>query len=189
MQNSSFDNAIQLSDGDLVTLINKGEYACFQVLINRYMPLIISLASRYKASGLDADDFIQEGIVAIFSAVKAFDGERASFKTFATLCIKRGMSAALSRVSGTSKHVPEDLILSIDDTVIADKNSPENILIDKENYIDLENMLKQKLSRLEYSVLCEFLSGKSYVQIADTLSVPTKTVDNALKRIRSKIKP
>ncbi len=188
MQNDSFNDLNQMDDSELVALINGGEYAYFQVLINRYMPLVISLSSRYKASGLDADDFIQEGTLAIFSAVKAFDGEKASFKTFVTLCIKRAMSSALSRSVGAMKHVPDELIMPIDDLDIPDDNSPENILIAKESYTDLEQDIKDKLSSFEYQVLCEFLSGKSYVQIAGALSVTTKSVDNALKRIRLKIK-
>ncbi len=188
MQNNSFDNLTQLSDGELVAFINKGEYTYFQVLINRYMPVIIGLASRYKASGLDTDDFIQEGILAIFSAVKAFDSDKASFKTFVTLCIKRAMASAISRSAGAARHVPDELILPIDDIDVADVNSPENILIAKESYTDLEQDIKDKLSSFEYQVLCEFLLGKTYIQIADALSVTTKSVDNALKRIRQKIK-
>ncbi len=188
MQKVSLDNANQYSDSQLVDLINKGEYVYFQLLINRYMPYIISLASRYSAGGFDTDDFIQEGVVAIFSAVKAFNGEKASFKTFVKLCIKRAMYSAFLRAAGSAKHVPDDLILPIDDVDIADANSPETILIAKESYTDLENNIKEQLSELEYQVLCEFLSGKSYVQIADALSVSTKSVDNALKRIRLKIK-
>ncbi len=188
MRKHSLDTASQYSDEELVALINKCEYAYFQLLIDRYMPYIISLASRYSAGGLDTDDFIQEGVVAIFSAVKAFDGEKASFKTFVKLCIKRAMYSAVLRTAGLTKHVPDDLILPIDDVCVADANSPETILIAKESYTDLENNIKEQLSNLEYQVLSEFLMGKSYAQIADTLSVSIKTVDNALKRIRQKIK-
>ncbi len=188
IQNSFFDDQNQPTDIELVAHINSGEYAYLQVLINRYMPLVISFASHYRASGLDTDDFIQEGILAIFSAVKTYDCEKASFKTFVTLCIKRAMNAALLRTVGASKHVPEDLILPIDDVDIADQNSPEDILIQKESYTDLEKSIKEQLSQFEYQVLCEFLAGNSYVQIAETLSVSTKSVDNALKRIRFKIK-
>lgn len=177
------------SDNELVVLINNGEYKYLQLLINRYMPYVISVASRYNASGLDTEDFIQEGILAIFSAVKTYDESKASFKTFVVLCINRAMSSALARVVGNAKHIPESLISPIDEVELADMSDPESILIEKENFFDLEHTIKKDLSELEYRVLSEFLNGKSYVDIADTLGITTKSVDNALRRIRSKIKP
>lgn len=176
------------TDNQLIELINNGDYKYLQFLINRYMPYIISVASRYNASGLDTEDFIQEGVLAIFSAVKAFDGEKASFKTFVTLCIDRAMSTALLRATGAAKHIPDSLISPIDDVELADTNSPESIIIEKENYDALANSIKKELSDFEYRVLCEFLSGKSYVDIADALGVTAKSVDNALRRIRAKVK-
>lgn len=177
-----------LTDNQLVELINQGEYNYLQILINKYMPYIISTASKYNVGGLDVEDFIQEGILAIFSAVKAYDSEKASFKTFAYLCINRAMSAAVQRAVGNAKHIPDELILPIDDIELTDTNSPETILIEKENFSDFEHTLKQDLSKFEYQVLVEFLSGKSYADIADTLGITAKAVDNALSRIRSKIK-
>ncbi len=176
------------SDNQLVEFINNGEYKYLQLLINRYMPYIISVASRYNVSGLDTEDFIQEGVMAIFSAVKTYSASKASFKTFVCLCINRAMSSALSRVTGAAKHIPEGLISPIDDIELADMSDPESILIEKESYNDLESIIKQDLSKFEYQVLNEFLSGKSYSQIADALGVSTKSIDNALRRIRSKIK-
>lgn len=176
------------SDNQLVELINRGEYKYLQLLINRYMPYIISVASRYNAGGLDTEDFIQEGVLAIFSAVKTYDNSKASFKTFAGLCVNRAMSSALSRAVGNAKHIPENLISPIDDFELADTSDPESILIEKENFSDLEHTIKNDLSKFEYQVLNEFLSGKSYSQIADVLGVTTKAVDNALRRIRAKIK-
>ncbi len=178
----------KFTDNQLVEFINNGEYTYLQLLINRYMPYIISVASRYNAGGLDTEDFIQEGILAIFSAVKSFDSEKASFKTFVMLCIDRAMTTALSRATGAAKHIPDNLISPIDDVELADINSPESIIIEKENYDALANNIKKELSDFEYRVLCEFLSGKSYASIADTLQVTAKSVDNALRRIRAKIK-
>ena len=126
--------------------------------------------------------------MAIFSAVKRFDASKASFKTFVTLCINRAMSSALSRAVGANKHIPDVLISPIDDVNLLDMNNPESIFIEKESYSDLEHTIKSELSNLEYQVLCEFLSGKSYAEIANTLNISSKSVDNALKRIRSKIK-
>ena len=176
------------SDNQLVDFINNGEYKYLQLLINRYMPYVISTASNYNAGGLDTEDFIQEGILAIFSAVKTYDSNKASFKTFVSMCITRAMSSAFARASGAAKHIPESLISSIDDVELTDMSSPESILIEKENYSDLAQTIKQESSDFEYKVLSEFLSGKSYSDIANILGVSEKSVDNALRRIRSKIK-
>lgn len=176
------------TDNQLVELINDGKYEYLQVLINRYMPYVIKVASRFNAGGLDTDDFIQEGLVAIFSAVKAYDPQKASFKTFVSLCVERAMASALSRAIGSDKRIPDGLISPIDEIEVADNSDPETILIEKENYNDLAHNLKRDLSQFEYQVLNEFLSGKSYVQIAESLKVSVKSVDNALRRIRTKIK-
>ncbi len=177
-----------ISDDELVRMVNGGDYGCLQTLINRYMPYIISEASSYNIGGFDTEDFIQEGVVALFSAVKSFNSEKASFKTFVKICIDRAMLSALARVSGGAKHIPQSLITPIDDVELSDSNSPESIIIGRESYNDLAFSIKQCLSDFEYRVLSEFLSGKSYVQIAEKLSVSTKSVDNALKRVRKKIK-
>ena len=136
-----------ISDNQLIELINSGEYKYLQLLINRYMPYIISTASNYNAGGFDTEDFIQEGILAIFSAVKTYDSSKASFKTFVSICITRAMSSALARASGAAKHIPESLISSIEDVELADMSSPESILIEKENYTDLAETIKKECKR------------------------------------------
>ena len=176
------------TDNQLVDFINNGKYEYLQLLINRYMPLVISVASHYESSGLDIDDFIQEGLVAIFDAVKVYDPQKASFKTFASLCIERAISAAYNKSSGKAKHIPDTLISPIHEVELADPSDPESILIAKENYKNLAYAIKRDLSQFEYQVLDEFLWGKSYAQIADALGVSVKSVDNALRRIRAKIK-
>ena len=188
MQQDITEEVTKISDSDLVNYINNGKYAYLQPLINRYMPYVISVASRYKAGGYDTEDFIQEGVLAIFSAVKAFDGSKASFKTFVTLCINRAITSSVSRVAGSQKHIPDGLIFPIDDVELPDLNNPESIFIEKESFNDLEHTIKNELSDFEYQVLCEFLTGKTYAEISEVLGVSAKSVDNALKRIRSKIK-
>ena len=176
------------TDNQLVDFINNGEYKYLQLLINRYMPYIINIASRYKVGGLDAEDFIQEGLMAIFSAVKVYNPQKASFKTFACLCINRAMSAAIARVAGNAKHVPDGLISPIDEVELTDMSDPESIFIEKESFNDLEDSIRHNLSDFEYKVLVEFLNGNSYAEIALALDVTVKSIDNALRRIRSKIK-
>ncbi len=187
MSQNLLKSAENLSDDQLVSLISEGDYEYLQVLINRYMPYIISIANKYKTYGCDAEDLIQEGVLAVFSAVKTFEGEKSSFRTFVSLCINRSIIGQVRAVCA-QKRVPENLITSIDEVDLFDENSPENILIEKESYNALADTLKSELSEFEYQVFCEFLSGKSYSDISSDLSVTTKAVDNALRRIRAKFK-
>lgn len=189
MTENSSETMLNISDDELVQAINSGDYSCLQVLINRYMPYIIAEASSYNVNAFDTEDFIQEGVVALFSAVKSFNSEKASFKTFVRICIERAMLSALTRVAGGAKHIPQALITPIDDLELSDASNPESIVIGKESYTALKCSIKQSLSEFEYSVLCEFLSGKSYNEIAEALGVSAKSVDNALKRVRTKIRP
>ncbi len=188
MRKTDFETPSQITDNQLVERINDGDYKCLQMLINRYMPYVISAASRYKVSGYDTEDFIQEGLFAIFSAVKSYKSEKSSFKTFVMLCINRAMSSAVTKLSGAQKHIPEGLISPIDEVELPDMSNPESIIIEKEDYSDFALAVKNALSQFEYSVLCEFLQGKTYLEISNALGVSTKSVDNALKRIRAKIK-
>lgn len=188
MRTTDLKTPLKMSDNELVKHITDGDYKCLQVLINRYMPYVINAASRYKVSGYDTEDFIQEGLLAIFSAVKSYKSEKSSFKTFVILCINRAMSSAVTKLSGAQKHIPESLISPIDEIDLPDMSNPESIIIEKEDYSDFALAVKNALSQFEYSVLSEFLQGKTYLEISKALGVSTKSVDNALKRIRAKLK-
>lgn len=176
-----------LSDDYLISGINSGKYEYLGPLINRYMPYIIKIAGKYKGCGLDTEDLIQEGTLALFSAVKAFDYEKSSFSNFAFICINRSIVTQL-RAHNAAHRVPGNLISPLDEVELFDENSPENIFIEKESYLSLAEAIRNDLSKLEYNVFYEFLSGCSYVEIADKLHISVKSVDNALKRIRKKLK-
>lgn len=181
------ENYENLSDNELVASISAGNYNHLQTLINRYMPYIISTASRYNSSGYDVEDLIEEGIIAVFDAVKSFDSDKSSFRTFVTLCINRAISNQLKMLSAT-KRIPESLITNIDDAVLSDESSPENIFIEKESFNDLSAAIKRNLSDFEYKVFSAFMQGDSYSEIASSLNITVKSVDNALRRIRSKLR-
>ena len=174
-----------LSDGELVWHIRSGEYEYLQTLINRYMPYIKSVASRFNQ--FESEDIIQEGRMAIFSATKVFDGEKASFSTFVKLCINRAVGDYVKAFS-VKKRIPQKLITSIEDLELSIDENPEKLVIDKESYDLLSKKLKERLSDLEYKVLREFLAGASYVESAQKLKISQKSYDNALKRIRNKLK-
>lgn len=181
------DNSVGLSDNELVALVNAGEYDYLKHIISRYMPLILKTAAKADASGLDFDDLVEEGILAVFSAVKAFDATKACFSAFVSICIKRAVNTHI-RASSASKRIPDRLLTSIENVDISDPSSPEELYIERESYKNLTDSIRVSLSALEYRVLCAYLSGKSYRETADMLGLSFKSVDNALRRIRKKLK-
>ena len=180
------ENNKKLSDNEVILLINRGEYENLQIIIDRYLPIIIGIAKQYCPEN-EVEDAVQEATFALYSAVKNYDSQKSTFSTFAGVCIKRAVISHL-RKNNAQKAIPEELILSIDGADIPTAATPESIFIEKEDFDTLAANIKLELSNLEYSVLQHFLEGKSYSEIALLLGITEKAVDNALARIRKKIK-
>lgn len=180
------ENYKNMSDEDIVGLINGGDFELLQVIISRYLPCIHHYVGLYCSEN-EREDAVQEATYALYSAVKNFKGEKSSFSTFANLCIKRSVIAFLKQTK-RRKNIPDELLYPIDEVEIADSNSPEKIFIDKESYKNLTDSIKLELSGLEYSVLQLFLEENKYIDIAKKLSITEKSVNNALLRIRKKLK-
>lgn len=176
-----------LSDNELICHIRRGEYRYLEILSARYKPMISSIASDYASNDFELDDLVQEGDIALLSAVRSFSEEKSSFRTFANLCVTRAISSFV-KSAAVAKRIPSGLIDPIEDTDFSDKASPESIIIEKEDYKNLTNRIKLTLSELEYKVLCEFLQDSSYTDISNKLGISVKSVDNALRRVREKIK-
>ena len=180
------ENNNKLTDDEVVSLINGGNYELLSVIINRYLPYIIKTAKQ-NLPETEVEDAVQEATFALYSAVKNYDSKKSSFYTFAITCIKRSVISQI-RKSACKKNIPDGLVSSIEDVELADLNSPEKILIEKENYKAFTNNIKLELSSMEYRVLQLFLAGESYCEIAKLLNLTEKSVDNALARIRKKLK-
>lgn len=181
-------NSKNLSDEQLIKKINSGEFEFLHELIKKYLPTVHFYAANLALHESDVDDLVQEGIIALYSAVRSFRADKSSFATYATLCIKRAMLGD-NRTKRRKKRIPDELCESLDETPeIAGVKSAENIYIEKESLKDLADNIKLELSEFEYKVLSSFLSGAQYAVIADECGVNVKSVDNALRRIRQKLK-
>ena len=176
-----------LSDNELISHIRKGEYRYLEILSAKYKPMISNIASDYISDDFELDDLVQEGEIALLSAVRSYSKDKSSFRTFANLCVTRAISSFV-KSAAVAKRIPSGLIDPIDDTDFSDEASPESIVIEREEYKNLTNRIKLTLSELEYKVLCEFLQGNSYTDISKKLGISVKSVDNALRRVREKIK-
>lgn len=179
-------NVENLSDNEIVSLINSGDYELFKIIINRYRSQILYCVNEYCPESI-REDAAQEAVFALWSAVKSFDALRSSFNTFASLCIKRSVLTSF-KANNLKRSIPAELLSSINELEIPDVNSPEKIFIDRENYKTLTDTIKVELSSLEYSVLQLYLAGEKYQSIAEKLQIPQKSVDNCLTRIRRKLK-
>lgn len=189
------------SDEELIIRFRDGEKEIVEYLMDKYKNLVRSKASSMFILGADKDDLIQEGMIGLFKAVRDYDsGRDSSFYTFADLCISRQMYTAIVSAQ-RKKHAPlnsyislymemdggsgNDLISSLEDTA---KRNPEDILIDQENVKNIESIIENELSPFERQVLELSMTGMGYIEIAKLLGKDAKSTDNALNRVKTKIK-
>lgn len=195
-----------ISDEELVCNYREGDQEIIDYLMEKYKNLVRKQANSMYILGADKDDLIQEGMIGLFKAVRDYDpGRDASFFTFAELCITRQMYTAVE-ASGRLKHAPLNSYISLYATAglsadglgeeaqlvnalssVTDR-SPEDVIIDQENLNHLEEVINQELSPFEKQVLNLYLTGMSYLQIGKVLGRDEKSTDNALQRLKQKIK-
>ena len=178
-----------LTDAELASEVKKGNNAAFEEITNRYTGLINAIAAKYYAAGFDHSDFMQEGLLALLCACKAYNEENtSSFRNYAGVCISNRFLSVIRSMS-TKRSIPRDHIVDIDGLEISDQNrsNPETLMMEQERAEALRSLIRNTLSPLEMNVLKFYLSGFAYTQIADKLSVSPKSVDNALQRIRKKL--
>lgn len=194
----------QYSDEELVDRLRDGEGSITEYLMNKYKNLVRSKAKSMYILGADSEDLIQEGMIGLFKALRDYDsGRDASFLTFADLCVSRQMYTAV-QASRRQKHIPLNTYISLYANVGTNREgeqeklenvltaradqSPEEVVIDKENVVQLERAIEQELSGFEKQVLDLYLTGMGYQQIAKVLGKDDKSTDNALQRIKTKLK-
>lgn len=189
------------TDEELVIRARDGEEEITEYLMDKYKNLVRSKASTMFILGADREDLIQEGMIGLFKAVRDYDsGRDASFYTFAELCISRQMYTAL-QASGRKKYSPLNTYVSIyqghdeeegvgliDALENHKERNPEEILIDKENVAAIEKIIDNDLSAFEKQVLELSMTGMGYVEIAKLLGKDGKSTDNALSRVKMKIR-
>ena len=189
-----------LSDEELVRIIKDGDKNALEYLIVKYKDLVQMKVSRYYIVGAEREDIVQEGLIGLFKAIKNFeDGKHNSFKSFANLCVERQLITAI-KSSNRQKHIPLNSYLSLnnsnpeneedDKSLLEILNStqedPLETITKKEYYRNVEAVMNKYLSGFEKQVLNRYMNGESYVEIAEKLDTPVKSVDNAIQRIRKK---
>lgn len=175
------------AENELIIRIKNGDNSAFEPLCIRYLGLIRSISTEYKAVGYDTDDFIQEGLLGLWNAVKSFDSNKASFKNYAMKCIKNRF-VSIARHSSGKGSIPYELTVPIDDLDIIDYNqSPDDLVLFRESLASFYECLKTKLSERERSVMELYIQGYSQTETASRLGITKKAVDNALSRAKAKL--
>lgn len=187
-------------DERLCVMAAEGDQSAEEILVLRYSRLVRSCARPYFLAGGDSEDLIQEGMFGLLMAIRDFRPDRnASFRSYAELCIRRRMISAVRMAAG-GKHTPLNTCVSLELSLFVGKQdpvsfgpalsrqeNPEDVIINQENFNALIETIYGQLSGFETRVLRLYLKGLSYSEIAEEVSRSTKSVDNAVQRIRRKV--
>ncbi len=192
---------VKVDDTFLIALAKQGDRIAYERLVKRYHGFVRLKASSYFLAGGDADDLIQEGLVGLYKAIRDFRSDReSSFRNFAELCITRQIITAV-KTATRNKHTPLNQYVSFSSSPAAGEDvptldqmlpgpsvhDPVNQVISSEELRSLVGCLSTALSELESRVLSLYLDGYSYEQVGEQLGCDTKTVDNALQRVKRKV--
>lgn len=195
----------QASDEELILMYRDGEEEAAGFLMNKYKNLVRKKAGSMYILGGDREDLIQEGMIGLYKAVRDYDmGRDVNFYTFADLCVSRQMYTAV-QASNRQKHLPLNTYISIygqsmnseegtkeydimNTLVSKIESNPEEMMIAQENMEQMEQAILKELSHLEKQVFELHLTGMNYTQIAKVLGRDEKSTDNALQRMKAKIK-
>lgn len=185
-----------IKDEELISRFKNGESEILDYLMEKYKNMVRKKARTMFLIGGENDDLIQEGMIGLFKAVRDYQPDRdAAFQTFASICVDRQIYNAIQS-SNRQKHQPLNSYISLSEQDGENEEhfgdnwgeNPESIIIDQENVQDLEQEITATLSPMENQVLEYYLAGNGYGEIARTMGKTPKSIDNALQRIRIKIR-
>src|SRR5829696_5934079 len=195
--------ARELADLQLVMRARNGDSGALEALIRRYSGFVRLKASSYFLAGGDSEDLIQEGLVGLYKAVRDFRADKeTSFRSFAELCVTRQIITAI-KTATRFKHAPLNTYVSFSHTPAGQEpdgdctlgdalpgpsvDDPSVCVISTEELQSLVFALGSGLSKLEADALKLYLEGESYEEMAERLGCDTKTIDNALQRVKRKV--
>lgn len=189
-----------LPDEQLIAKLRAGDENIMDYILDKYKPLVLGKANAMYLIGGETDDLIQEGMIGLFKAIRDYRAEReASFFHFAELCINRQLYSAVE-ASNRKKHAPLNSYVSLDSRLgeegapLAETlqtsvmDDPEQMVIAQENLRAFWDEIRECLSDMERAVLDQYLAGANYRQIAERMGKSPKVIDNALSRIKRKIR-
>jgi len=180
---------------DLAKKAALGDSAAEERLVSEYSRIVRACARPYFLAGGDGEDLFQEGMLGLLSAVRTFDpGKGVKFSTYAESCVRRRIYSAIRSASGY-KHTPLNSYISLESQQLDEGSTPnayflrdpEDFVIARESAGEVERLLYGALSRFESGVLQLYLEGMPYKEMAAYLGKSSKSIDNAVQRIRKKL--
>ena len=190
-----------MEDEKVVELAAGGDKGAEEYLVHKYKNFVRARARSYFLIGADKEDIIQEGMIGLFKAIRDFRPDKqASFRAFAELCITRQIITAINTAT-RQKHIPLNSYVSLNKPIYDEESDrtlfdvitgsrvtdPEELVISREEFDDIEGKMGEILSPLEWQVLTYYLDGKTYQEIAEDLDRHVKSIDNALQRVKRKL--
>lgn len=190
-----------LLDDEIVGLVHNGDTDALDFLITKYRSFVRMKARSYFLIGADREDIIQEGMIGLYKSIRDFRGDKlSSFRAFAELCITRQIITAI-KTATRQKHIPLNSYVSLDKPIFdedsdrtlmdmisgAVNENPEDLMIHREDFSNMEEKMDEILSDLERQVLALYLDGQSYHEISEELNRHVKSIDNALQRVKRKL--
>jgi RNA polymerase sporulation-specific sigma factor len=188
-------------DEDIILDAKVGNEQALEYIINKYKSFVRAKARTYFLIGADREDIIQEGMIGLFKAIRDYKGDKlSSFRAFAELCITRQIITAI-KTATRQKHIPLNSYISLNKPIFDEESDrtlmdiiseecisdPEELVINREEFLGIESKMSEILSSLEWEVLTLYLEGKSYQEIAEELDRHVKSIDNALQRVKRKL--
>ena len=178
------------SDNELLAAVRNKNGAeskdAVSLLISRYLKLVLKRAHSFSDDYSDVEDLTQEGLLALYKAIESYDPERSpSFAAYADSCVSnriKTVAAGFAKINSRVAHVEDD------SNTVSEEISPENIWVEKENASSINKAVLSVLSAKEAKVFGLYVSGMSYKEIAAQLDISEKSVDNAVFRIRKKLR-
>ncbi len=170
-------------------------------IVNKYRNFVKAKARTYFLIGADKEDIIQEGMIGLYKATRDFRGDKlSSFRAFAELCVTRQIITAI-KTATRQKHIPLNSYVSLNKPIYTDESErtlldviagirvsdPEELIISREEFADIELKMNEILSDLEWQVLNAYLDGKTYNEMSRDLHRHVKSIDNALQRVKRKL--
>ncbi len=188
-------------DEEIALKAKSGNIQAQEYLINKYKNFVKAKAKSYFLIGADKEDIYQEGMIGLYKAIRDFKPDKlSSFKAFAELCVTRQIITAI-KTATRQKHIPLNTYISLNKPIYDEESDrtlldilsavkvsdPEELVISREEVVKIENEIEDALSELELEVLNSYLQGKSYQEIACELDRHSKSIDNALQRVKRKL--
>jgi RNA polymerase sporulation-specific sigma factor len=198
LENSKFG---EMSDEQIIEFVHQGNSEALDFLIKKYRNFVRAKARSYFLIGADKEDIVQEGMIGLYKAIRDYKEDKlTSFKAFAELCITRQIITAI-KTATRQKHIPLNSYVSLDKPIYDEESDrtlldvisgakvtdPEELIISREEFDNMEDKMAQLLSDLERKVLALYLDGQSYQEISEELHRHVKSIDNALQRVKRKL--